>query len=180
MLVTITSTKNMLMIKPSQRANSRRRCSGGFSLVEVALALAIMAFASASIISLIPFGLTSFRQAMNYTVESEIVQSLTNDITLTDFAYLKNMGKSKNVTYYFDADGNRLTSSTGANYTVQIGFTDLSPGSANTANPLTSLSNNSGATALITITKRDNTKDYFSVMVGNNQQIVSGSDAVNW
>ena len=170
----------MFMIKPLQRACGSRRRSGGFSLVEVALALAIMAFASASIISLIPFGLTSFRQAMNYTVESEIVQSLTNEITLTDFGYLKNMSKSKNVTYYFDADGNRLTSDTGSHYKVQIGFTDLSPGATNPANSLAFLSNNSGATALITITKHDNSKDYFSVMVGNNQQIVSGSDAVNW
>ncbi len=181
MLFTKTSTfpkKNILMIKPSQRAHGRRRRSGGFSLVEVALALAIMAFASASIISLIPFGLTSFRQAMNNTIESEIVQGLTNDISLSDFGNLKNMAVAQGTTYYFDAEGRRQTGATGALYTAKIKFTDLSP--AASTNPLSTLTASAGTTALITIEKIDKTKDYFSVMVGNNQQVAKDALPANW
>ncbi len=131
------------------------------------MALAIMAFASASIISLIPFGLTSFRQAMNNTVESEIVQTLTNDLAMTDFKNLSKMAGSggTGTIYYFDANGDPADA-TSSIYKAQVSFTDLSA-----ATPLNKLTATSGTTALITITKIDQTKDYFSVVLGNNQQV---------
>ena len=165
------------MITFSRRFTRKSR-NNGFSLVEVALALAIMAFASASIISLIPFGLSSFRKAMNNTVESEIVQNLVNNISMTDFNHLNSMASSQGTVYYFDAEGNPLTSVTGSYYKAGVSFTDLSPSSATT--PLNTLALNSGATALITITKIDRTNDYFSVVIGNNQQVVTGSSAATW
>ncbi len=150
----------------------------GFSLVEVALAMAILAFASASIISLIPFGLSSFRKAMNNTVESEIVQGLVNNISMTDFEHLKSMASSQGTVYFFGADGSPVAGATDSQYKVEISFTDLSPSSS--SSPLNTLTPNSGTTALITITKIDQTMDYFSVRVGNNQQVVTGASAATW
>jgi len=153
------------MIK--RRPHTERKRSLGFSLVEVTMALAIIAFASASIISLIPFGLTSFRHAMNNTVESEIVQTLTNDLAMTDFKNLSKMAGAggTGTTYYFDANGDPA-GATSYVYKAQISFTDLSA-----AAPLSNLTTTSGTTALITITKIDQTKDYFSMVLGNNQQV---------
>jgi uncharacterized protein (TIGR02598 family) len=166
--------------KPFHQLPRRKALSGGFSLVEVTLALAIMAFASASIISLVPFGLISFHHAMNNTVESEIVQYLTNNISLTNFSNLKSMASSQGTNYFFDSNGDPLTSSTGALYTAQISFTDLSPSKPTASNPLNTLSPSSGTVALITITEIDKTKDYFTVVVGNNQQVASNSTAATW
>lgn len=161
-----------------RRATCRKGGDSGFSLIEVILALAILVFASASIISLIPIGLTTFRQAMNNTIESEIVQSLVNNISMTNFSNLKNMASSQGTTYYFDADANPLSSNKDALYTVQVSFTDLSPSSTNA--PLNTLAYSSGTTALITITKIDRTKDYFSVVVGNNQQVSAAPTPATW
>jgi uncharacterized protein (TIGR02598 family) len=168
------------MKKPLDQLPGRKAPAGGFSLIEVTLALAIMAFASASIISLVPFGLSSFHQAMNNTVESEIVQYLTNNISLTNFSNLKSMASSQGINYYFDSNGDPLTSATGAIYTAQISFTDLSPGMPTASNPLNTLSPSSGTMALITITAIDKTKDYFTVVVGNNQQVAANSTAATW
>jgi len=82
--------------------------------------------------------------------------------------------------YYFDSNGDPLPSATGAIYTAQIGFTDLSPSAPAVSNPLNSLSPSSGTVALITITEINKTKDYFTVVVGNNQQVAANSTAATW
>ena len=78
------------------------------------MAMAIVGFGLISLIGLLPMGLSNFRQAMNNTVESQIVQSITNEIQLSGF---NNLTSSTTPSYY-DADGNLLTSATGAVYTV--------------------------------------------------------------
>ncbi|MDR0534502.1 MAG: Verru_Chthon cassette protein B [Verrucomicrobiales bacterium] len=60
---------------------SRRRCKReAFSLVEVTMALGIMAFALVSIIGLVPSGLSTFRQTVNISVGSQIVQQVVADL----------------------------------------------------------------------------------------------------
>ncbi len=92
-----------------KRHRHRCRHSEGFTLVEVALSMAIMSFAMISVLGLVPMGLTHFRQAMNNTVESQIVQSITSELQLTSYSQLKN------ATTYYDAEGG-LTSSSNAIY----------------------------------------------------------------
>ena len=166
----ITTTHQMIL---------KKNHTSGFSLVEVTMALAILAFAGTSMISLIPLGLTSFRQAMNNTVEAEIIQSMINNITLTNFGNLKSMASSQGTIYYFDSEGEPVTSAASSLYKVQISFTDLSSGSISSS-PVGALTQSSGTTALITITKIDKTKDYYSVVVGNNQQVETDSTAATW
>jgi uncharacterized protein (TIGR02598 family) len=59
-------------------------------------------------------GLTSFREAINATAESQIVQSVSNDILLTDYMFL--MSKDYPYTRFFDEQGNEVTSADRARY----------------------------------------------------------------
>jgi len=81
-----------------------RRSSAGFTLVETVIAMGIVAFAMLGILGLVPVGLTNFREAMNNTAESQIIQGVSNDILLTDYAKLTStyaMGTT-NISYYSD------------------------------------------------------------------------------
>ena len=84
--------------------------SPGFSLVETAMALAIIGFACVSLVGLIPIGLTSFHQAIETTTEAEIVQNLSNDILLANFSDLyQYTSQYGNRVYYYDDEGTPLT-----------------------------------------------------------------------
>ncbi|HSI84969.1 MAG: Verru_Chthon cassette protein B [Candidatus Methylacidiphilales bacterium] len=174
------SSRILRYFKPSylRRRLVRDRNSSGFSLIEVALALGITSFASTFIIGMTLMGLSTFRRAMDNTVQSSIVQNLTNEIFLTDFKQLRRMSKSQAAVYYFDADGTRLATPDGALYTADISFTDLSNATAN--HPLGNLTPGAGTTALISITRSDTSKDRFFVMVGNNQQVSSSTTPATW
>ena len=124
-------------MKPLVAMYSRKR-QGGFSLVEVAMALAIMGFACISLIGMIPIGITSFHQAMGNTVESEIVQNLSNDILLAD---ANGLGQYTTQSFYYDSMGVPLTTSANAVYTATITLAPVS-----SANSPTSLVYNNGVT----------------------------------
>lgn len=76
---------------------------GGFSLVEVTLAIGIVAFAFVALLGLLPVGLTSFRSALDRSVRSQIVQSLTTQAQQTDFALLK--ANTTSILSYYDDEG---------------------------------------------------------------------------
>jgi uncharacterized protein (TIGR02598 family) len=81
---------------------SRRRCKrAAFSLVEVTMALGIMAFALVSIIGLVPSGLSTFRKTINVSVGSQIVQQVVTDIRQSDFDKLSAQPEWR----YFDDQG---------------------------------------------------------------------------
>jgi uncharacterized protein (TIGR02598 family) len=62
----------------------------GFSLVEVIIALGIVAFAFVPLMGLLPVGLTSFRSAIDQTVLSQIVQQIGNESQQSDFDAVTN------------------------------------------------------------------------------------------
>lgn len=84
----------------------RRRERAGFSLVEVTLAIAIVAFAFVALIGLLPAGLGVFNQTMDSSNEMRITSELTSMIQATNYDNLTN-AFAKNV-YYFDVDGGAL------------------------------------------------------------------------
>jgi len=61
-----------------------------FSLVETALALGIVAFGLLSIIALLPMGLASYRQAIRYNIEADLVQQLARELENTPFDEIDN------------------------------------------------------------------------------------------
>lgn len=93
----------------------RRRLSlnQGFSLIEVTMALGIVAFAFTSLLGLLPLGLNIFRDAMETSVTSRIFQRIGGDLQQSDFDTLS--AASQQVRY-FDEQGNELSSTKGSIY----------------------------------------------------------------
>jgi uncharacterized protein (TIGR02598 family) len=58
---------------------------GAFSLVEVVLAIGVVAFAFVAILGLLPAGMTQFRQAIDTTVCAQIAQRVIGDAQQTEF-----------------------------------------------------------------------------------------------
>src|SRR3954468_2269565 len=68
--------------------SSHRQRSRGFSLVEVVIAVGVVAFAFVAILGLIPAGMGQFRQAIDTSVCAQIAQRVINDAQETDFTTL--------------------------------------------------------------------------------------------
>jgi uncharacterized protein (TIGR02598 family) len=64
----------------------------------------------------LPLGLTTFRQSVETTVGSQIVEGIINDAQQTDFNTLLTSGTSM----YYDDQGNKLSSAAGSVYTAQV------------------------------------------------------------
>lgn len=96
-----------------------------FTLVETVLAMGIVSFAMVGILGLIPVGLTSFREAVSITAESQIVQSISNDLLLTKYETLVD-DYQRPQTYYFNDEGRQLSSadSFGCVFTVTVSLAD--------------------------------------------------------
>lgn len=62
--------------------------AAGFTLVEVALSIAILSFAILPLFALVPEGLTNFRGAMDIGITTQIAQRVINDARQTDFDLL--------------------------------------------------------------------------------------------
>ena len=82
-------------------SRNRPRVPQGFSLIEVVLAIGIVAFAFVALFSLLPIGMGVFREAMDTSVSAQIVQRVVSDAEETDFDVLKDdPGNSKSGNYY--------------------------------------------------------------------------------
>jgi len=98
---------------------------GGFSLVEVCLAIGIVVVGFVSIVGLMPAGMESFRAAMNTTTGAQLVERVLNEAQQTDFKTLVG-GETPQANYEFiplrtyDDQGNEVTGSnpTGGIYQV--------------------------------------------------------------
>jgi uncharacterized protein (TIGR02598 family) len=64
---------------------SIRNPRSGFTLVEVALAIGIVAFAFVALLALIPAGQTAYRRSIDITVCSQIAQRVIDEANQTDF-----------------------------------------------------------------------------------------------
>ncbi len=62
--------------------------SAGFSLVEVALAIGIVAFAFVALLALLPAGLTTFRRALDISICTQIAQRIVSEAQQADFDVL--------------------------------------------------------------------------------------------
>lgn len=89
---------------------------GGFSLVEVVLAVGVAAFALVALMGLLPVGLATFKSTMNSAVGTQISQRVFNDLQVSDFSNLQSTNR------FFDEQGNELTNSNALNciYWVQV------------------------------------------------------------
>jgi len=80
--------------------------SGGFTLVEVTLAIGIISFAFVTMFGLLPVGLSVSRQAMDTTIEAQIVQQMKTQALQTDFSQLGELAAADEM--YFDDQGKQV------------------------------------------------------------------------
>ena len=87
-----------------------------FTLVECVMAIGIVSFAMVSILGLIPVGLGTFRDAMNLTVQTTILQSVSGELLRMDYSEVKATN------FYFDQEGVRVGSSSSGErlYTAEV------------------------------------------------------------
>ena len=89
-----------------------RSTPAGFSLVEIAVALGVIAVGFVAILGLLPTSMDVFRSSMNLSITTQIAQRLLNDAQQTDFKVLT--GGAVQLPYhelpvrYFDHEGNEL------------------------------------------------------------------------
>jgi prepilin-type N-terminal cleavage/methylation domain-containing protein len=112
----------MTTMKSSIR-NSRTRQYGGFSLVEVSLAIAIIAMGLLAVIGMLPHAYTSARDAADNTVAATIVQNFLSQVRSMSYTNAKPGSIARNLeTYssgediYYDRDGNQVTISSVSRY----------------------------------------------------------------
>jgi uncharacterized protein (TIGR02598 family) len=107
------------------------RCSAGFSLVELTLALGIAAFCLIAVLGLVPVAALTNRNATSQTAATNIIASVIADMRATTSStspqYNITFGTAK--TLYFDGAG-QFAISLGANsrYRVRITFSSSPSG----------------------------------------------------
>jgi uncharacterized protein (TIGR02598 family) len=101
------------------------RRASGFTLIEVALALGVVAFAFVGLIALLPAGLNNFRSSMNISIGSQIFQQIVNDAEQADFDALVKQETPDGTGFavlplrYFDDEGNEIVPSAPPGLTPQ-------------------------------------------------------------
>ena len=94
----------------------RARCDDqAFTLVEVTLAIGIMAFALLAVFGLLPVGMNTFRSAMNMSIGGQIAQRVINDAQQADFNQLITDASGATITVcgakarrYFSEEGDEV------------------------------------------------------------------------
>lgn len=77
---------------------------GGFSLVEVTIAMGIVSFALVTLLGVVPVGLIATQDAMRQTARSQIIKQISSDLGMMPFAKLGNyLGSNQ----YYDYNGCR-------------------------------------------------------------------------
>ncbi len=87
----------------------RRNASRGFSLIEVAIALGFLSCALLMVAGLFPVGLSTLKAAMDETTESQIVQRISMNASLSNFHDLSSHFQGG--VFYFDQEGEEFISS---------------------------------------------------------------------
>ena len=98
------------------RATRRRT---GFSLVEVVLAIGVVAFGIVALLGMLTLSTGLSRNSDQDTMLATMSRQVTSELRNTAFASLPPTG----TILYFDADGTKLTSNKGAIYQCQINLT---------------------------------------------------------
>jgi uncharacterized protein (TIGR02598 family) len=90
----------------------RLRSIQGFSLVEVTLAIGIIAFAFVALFGLLPTGLQTFRGSIDQTNDTNILQDMNSMVQVTAWKKVIDGldAKSGGDIYYFDEEGRRTDS----------------------------------------------------------------------
>jgi uncharacterized protein (TIGR02598 family) len=98
---------------------------GGFSLVEVVMALGLCAFALVSLVSLMPVSLDYSRRALEISRVSKAFQKVGSELTQSTFSSVEALSATS-PKWYFDYDGNATDKVVDRYYTITA-TVDASP-----------------------------------------------------
>jgi len=142
--------------------------SRGFTLIEVVISLGVVALGFVGVMGLLPVGLSTFKQAKANTVESQIVQGITNNILLTRFSKLSELAAKD---FPYDMEGTLLpdNEASAALYTAKVTLKSVSDSSFFPVN-LQSAAGDEALCVQIQITRKTEPSKVriFSVIVANN------------
>lgn len=135
----------------------------GFSLIEVTIALGIVAFAIVPVIGLVSTGMKSLRDSMDETVRAEIVRKVSGEALRIPYTNL--LEEFQNKTFYFDDEGIQQYSSNAS--TIFVATTAL-------AAPPSLITSDSGIASLLSVNVRHfadgNNKTVHSQLILNTAQ----------
>lgn len=81
------------------------KCSPGFSLVEVTLALGVISFSLVGLMGMLPVGLSGFREAMELQTQSRIRQAIAAEVQLTPYTVIASGAFEARFPRHYDEDG---------------------------------------------------------------------------
>lgn len=100
--------------------------AGGFTLVEVTIAIGIVSFALLGLIGLLPAGLGALRDSAEQTMNAQIVRRISGDLMVQSFASRADFSSFSGATLYFDEEAQVLGNSFGARYRAIVDVHDPS------------------------------------------------------
>lgn len=94
--------------------------AGGFTLVEVTVALGIISFALLAMIGVMPAGLGSLRDSTQQSINAQILQQISSGLVVNSFANRADFSVFSGTNLYFDGEAQLLANSSGARYKAAI------------------------------------------------------------
>lgn len=88
------------------------RNKNAFSLIEVTIALGIVAFAMVPLMALLPMGAQTQKQSIEESIVAQIQQKIVGDLQRAEFSKLLESAASGPEIYYFDEQGTEVESDT--------------------------------------------------------------------
>lgn len=109
-----------------------KKSRAAFSLVEVVLAVGIMAMGVVTILGLLPHGMEMSRKTANEQAETRIVDQIVGELQSSNWTTMGGLikgGSADDLVYYFDDQGLKLTQGSSAVaqtmvYAAQVRFAD--------------------------------------------------------
>ncbi len=93
----------------------------GFTLVEVAIAMAVVAFGLTTMVALLPAGLGSLSDSATDSAQARIVQEISAQLQGSDWNTTNNLADFNGRLFYFDNQGNRMpAASVNTIFTTQL------------------------------------------------------------
>ena len=86
--------------------------NAAFSLVEVAIAIGVVAIGMLSVVALLPTGMETLRVSANETAQARISQEIIARLQGTDWDQTNNLADFQGQLFYFDRQGNQTSSTT--------------------------------------------------------------------
>lgn len=94
--------------------------SGGFTLVEVTMAIGIISFALLTMIGLMPAGLGALRDSTQQSINAQILQQISSGLVVQSFGSRTEFSAFGGTNLYFDEQAQPLTTSSKARYRAAI------------------------------------------------------------